>query len=51
MDAETAGRIGDALHYAALSVAAREASAGKVIVVLLADTGERYITSELFVGK
>jgi hypothetical protein len=31
--------------------AAREASAGKMIVVLLADTGERYITTDLFTGS
>ena len=38
---------GAALH-AALSVAARPDSAGKQIVVLLADTGERYVTTDLF---
>ena len=38
---------GAALH-AALSVAARKDAVGKMIVVLLADTGERYITSSLF---
>ncbi|MBI1756646.1 MAG: cysteine synthase A [Fimbriimonas ginsengisoli] len=38
---------GAALH-AALAIAARPESAGKLIVVLLADTGERYITTELF---
>jgi cysteine synthase A len=38
---------GAALH-AALVVASRPESTGKVIVVLLADTGERYITTELF---
>jgi cysteine synthase len=38
---------GAALH-AAVSIAAREQSAGKMIVVLLADTGERYITTSLF---
>ncbi len=38
---------GAALH-AALAVAARDDAAGKLIVVLLADTGERYITTSLF---
>ncbi len=38
---------GAALH-AALSVAARPDAAGKTIVVLLADTGERYVTTTLF---
>lgn len=33
---------------AALQVARRNESTGKTIVVLLADTGERYISSELF---
>jgi len=39
---------GAALH-AGLAVAARREAAGKMIVVLLADTGERYITTSLFV--
>lgn len=38
---------GAALH-AALTVASREEAGGKMIVVLLADTGERYITTALF---
>jgi cysteine synthase A len=38
---------GAALH-AALGVATREEAAGKMIVVLLADTGERYVTTSLF---
>jgi cysteine synthase A len=38
---------GAALH-AALAVASRPETAGKMVVVLLADTGERYITSALF---
>ena len=38
---------GAALH-AALAVGVREASRGKLIVVLLADTGERYVTTSLF---
>ena len=38
---------GAALH-AALAVAARKSSQGATVVVLLADTGERYITTSLF---
>jgi cysteine synthase A len=38
---------GAALH-AALAVASRPDAAGKTIVVLLADTGERYVTTTLF---
>ena len=38
---------GAALH-AALAVAGREAAAGKMIVLLLPDTGERYISTALF---
>jgi cysteine synthase A len=38
---------GAALH-AALKIAAREESSGKMIVVVLADSGELYITSRLF---
>jgi cysteine synthase A len=40
---------GTALH-AALEVAARPEAAGKMIVVFLPDTGERYITTNLFAG-
>lgn len=40
---------GAALH-AALAVASRPDAAGKMIVVLLADTGERYVTTALFAG-
>jgi cysteine synthase A len=39
---------GAALH-AGLAVAARREAAGQMIVVLLADTGDRYITTTLFV--
>jgi cysteine synthase A len=38
---------GAALH-AALAVASRPDAAGQTIVVLLADTGERYVTTTLF---
>jgi cysteine synthase A len=38
---------GAALH-AALAIAAREASAGQMICLILPDTGERYITTALF---
>jgi cysteine synthase A len=38
---------GAALH-AALAVGSRRELAGKLIVVILADTGERYITTRLF---
>jgi cysteine synthase len=38
---------GAALH-AALTLAARDDASGKLIVVLLADTGERYVTTALF---
>jgi hypothetical protein len=31
-----------------LAIAARQDAAGKIIVVILADTGERYITTSLF---
>jgi cysteine synthase len=43
-----AGASSGAALHAALSGAARSDATGKVIVVLLADTGERYITTELF---
>jgi cysteine synthase A len=41
---------GAALH-AALAVASRGEAAGKMVVVLLADTGERYLTTDLFVRE
>jgi cysteine synthase A len=40
---------GAALH-AALTVASREDALGKLVAVLLADTGERYVTTALFAG-
>ena len=41
---------GAALH-AALAVASREDASGKLVVVLLADTGERYVTTSLFASQ
>ncbi len=41
---------GAALH-AALAVASRTSAAGRMIVVLLPDTGERYVTTTLFVRE
>jgi cysteine synthase A len=38
---------GAALH-AALGIADRKENAEKIIVVILADTGERYVTTSLF---
>jgi len=43
-----AGISGGAAMFAALSVAAREESYGKTIVVILPDTGERYLSTWLF---
>jgi cysteine synthase A len=45
-----AGVSSGAALQAALNVASRPEAEGKMIVVLLADTGERYITSDLFAG-
>ncbi len=45
-----AGASSGAALQAALTVASRQDAAGKVIAVLLADTGERYITTSLFAG-
>lgn len=41
---------GAALH-AALAIASRKDAAGRMIVVLLADTAERYVTTTLFVRE
>ena len=43
-----AGVSSGAAAHAALAVASREDAAGRMIVVLLADTGERYVTTSLF---
>lgn len=43
-----AGASSGAALHASLALAARPELAGSLIVVLLADTGERYITTELF---
>jgi len=43
-----AGVSSGAAVHAALAIAARQDAAGKIIVVILADTGERYITTGLF---
>jgi cysteine synthase A len=43
-----AGVSSGAAVHAALAVAARAEAVGKMIVVLLPDTGERYVTTQLF---
>jgi cysteine synthase A len=43
-----AGASSGAALHAALAVASRGDASGKMIVVILADTGERYITTSLF---
>jgi len=43
-----AGASSGAALHAALSVASRDDAKGKMVVVLLADTGERYVTTKLF---
>jgi cysteine synthase A len=40
-----------AATYAAINVAARPENKGRLVVVLLPDTGERYLTTELFQEK
>jgi cysteine synthase A len=46
-----AGVSSGAALSAAVAVASREDSRGKTIVVLLADTGERYVTTALFAAE
>jgi len=46
-----AGVSAGAAVHAALGIAARKETAGKTVVVLLADTGERYITTSLFASS
>ncbi len=43
-----AGVSSGAAVHAALAVAGRKEAAGRMIVVILADTGERYVTTRLF---
>jgi cysteine synthase A len=45
-----AGASSGAALSAALAIAGRKEADGKIIVVILADTGERYITTSLFAG-
>ncbi len=45
-----AGASSGAALHAALDVATRDEANGKTVVVLLADTAERYITTDLFAG-
>jgi len=50
-EAILAGISSGAAAHAALGLAARPGAAGTTIVVLLADTGERYINSPLMTGS
>ena len=43
-----AGASSGAALHAALAIAGRTETAGRTIVVILADTGERYVTTRLF---
>ncbi len=45
-----AGASSGAALHAALLIAARESNAGKMIVVILADSAERYVTTPLLAG-
>ncbi len=42
------GISGGAATWAALQVTARKEYTGKTVVVILPDTGERYLSTELF---
>ena len=42
------GMVGGAAVYAALKIAAREENKGKMILAVISDTGERYLSTPLF---
>ena len=46
-----AGVSSGAAVHAALALASRKDATGKMIVALLPDTGERYVTTPLFSGE